>query len=379
MPGLLRLHRRGPVQRPRPELWRRFTIALRRALAKRAGLTLKDLRQHADDLLRQGRRIPAARRRPLPRRHPPRRTRRTRPPPPRPGPPPTLLTDAIRARRPRRHRRPRPRRRRPPARALRWGASSTSAPSPSTRRPHRPGRRRLHRQVRHQSRRMRRHPRPPHQPPRRPGRPRPSATTPAASSPNCLRLGALDELADLRLAALGPHARLPRPLLHQDPAATPPPSAPSAPPANTTRATNDITTGRLPLFDEDTVLVIADWQYAGQGPLRRRRSSSPPPSPAHAIGPRSTAERTAHDQAPAHRPRGRRSPGHLPQQALPTARLRRRRLDPHRRLPAHPRLRPERLHHPPDGRRPPDDQDRSSALRTSHRARSRRPSSATAS
>ncbi|MGW2214374.1 replication initiator [Nonomuraea sp. NPDC001684] len=27
----------------------------------------------------------------------------------------------------------------------------------------------------------------------------------------------------------------------------------------------DITTGRLPLFDEDTVLVITHWQYAGQG------------------------------------------------------------------------------------------------------------------
>ncbi|MFI7618261.1 replication initiator [Nonomuraea terrae] len=29
--------------------------------------------------------------------------------------------------------------------------------------------------------------------------------------------------------------------------------------------TEEITTGRLPLFDEDTVLVIAHWQYAGQG------------------------------------------------------------------------------------------------------------------
>ncbi|HEX4818433.1 MAG TPA: replication initiator [Nonomuraea sp.] len=28
---------------------------------------------------------------------------------------------------------------------------------------------------------------------------------------------------------------------------------------------NDITTGRLPLFDEDTVLVISEWQYAGKG------------------------------------------------------------------------------------------------------------------
>jgi hypothetical protein len=27
----------------------------------------------------------------------------------------------------------------------------------------------------------------------------------------------------------------------------------------------DITTGRLPLFDEDTVLVISEWEYAGKG------------------------------------------------------------------------------------------------------------------
>ncbi|MGW0807562.1 replication initiator [Nonomuraea sp. NPDC002799] len=27
----------------------------------------------------------------------------------------------------------------------------------------------------------------------------------------------------------------------------------------------EITSGRLPLFEEDTVLVIAHWQYAGQG------------------------------------------------------------------------------------------------------------------
>lgn len=31
------------------------------------------------------------------------------------------------------------------------------------------------------------------------------------------------------------------------------------------RRTEEITTGRLPLLDEDTVLVVAHWQYAGQG------------------------------------------------------------------------------------------------------------------
>ena len=43
MPGLLRLHRGGPVQRLSPELWRRFTITLRRTLARQAGLTGKAL------------------------------------------------------------------------------------------------------------------------------------------------------------------------------------------------------------------------------------------------------------------------------------------------------------------------------------------------
>ncbi|WP_285706039.1 replication initiator [Microtetraspora sp. NBRC 16547] len=29
--------------------------------------------------------------------------------------------------------------------------------------------------------------------------------------------------------------------------------------------TDDVTTGRLPLFDEDTVLVISEWHYVGRG------------------------------------------------------------------------------------------------------------------
>ena len=36
MPGLLRLRRRRRLERPRPELWRRTTIALRRQLARTA-------------------------------------------------------------------------------------------------------------------------------------------------------------------------------------------------------------------------------------------------------------------------------------------------------------------------------------------------------
>ena len=59
-----------------PELWRRFTITLRRTLARQAGLTGKALAAPGPGLLRQGRRIPAPRRRPLPRHHPARRPRR---------------------------------------------------------------------------------------------------------------------------------------------------------------------------------------------------------------------------------------------------------------------------------------------------------------
>jgi hypothetical protein len=80
----------------------------------------------------------------------------------------------------------------------------------------------------------------------------------------CLRLGALDELAGLRLAhwahMLGFRGHF------------------------STRSRNysttlgdiradrvafvrdeEISTGRLPLFDEDAVLVVAEWEYAGKG------------------------------------------------------------------------------------------------------------------
>ncbi|MFI0425223.1 replication initiator [Spongiactinospora sp. 9N601] len=80
----------------------------------------------------------------------------------------------------------------------------------------------------------------------------------------CLRLGALDDLTDLRLTAwahmLGFRGhvstrsrRYSTTLGH----------------IRADRATharnNEITTGRLPLFEEDTVLVVAEWQYAGRG------------------------------------------------------------------------------------------------------------------
>ena len=59
------------------QLWARFTIALRRALAAALGVPGRDFPRPRPALLRQGRRVPAPRARALPRRHPPRRTRRT--------------------------------------------------------------------------------------------------------------------------------------------------------------------------------------------------------------------------------------------------------------------------------------------------------------
>ena len=64
--------------RPTPaQLWARFTIALRRALGIALGVPVSGLLGPRQVVLRQSRRVPAARARPLPRRHPPRRTRRT--------------------------------------------------------------------------------------------------------------------------------------------------------------------------------------------------------------------------------------------------------------------------------------------------------------
>ncbi|MFB9832256.1 replication initiator [Actinoallomurus acaciae] len=51
-----------------PEPWHRFTDALRRRLAKLAGLTLSGAARTTSGLLRQGRRVSAKKRRPLPRR-----------------------------------------------------------------------------------------------------------------------------------------------------------------------------------------------------------------------------------------------------------------------------------------------------------------------
>ena len=182
-----------------PELWRRFTITLRRSLARQAGLTSKALAAPAPRLLRQGRRIPAPRRRPLPRHHPARRPRRTQHRPARLGHPRT----AHRRHRPGRQSRPHrnPRRPRPARPHPGLGARARHPAHHQHRGPDRHQGRRLRRQVRHQGRRMHRHPRPPHHPGRPARRPVPSASTPAAIIAECLRLGKLPALDGLRLAA----------------------------------------------------------------------------------------------------------------------------------------------------------------------------------
>ena len=78
----------------------------------------------------------------------------------------------------------------------------------------------------------------------------------------CMHLGA-HELAELG-SPVGPHARIPRPLLHPIPPLLHHPRQLRAAREHFARDT-EIITGRLPLFDEDTVLVISEWEYAGKG------------------------------------------------------------------------------------------------------------------
>ncbi|MFB4292941.1 replication initiator [Nonomuraea sp. ATR24] len=52
---------------------------------------------------------------------------------------------------------------------------------------------------------------------------------------------------------------------------------------------NDITTGRLPLFDEDPILIISEWEYAGKGhslgdALLAALAETSPSTPQHAVG-----------------------------------------------------------------------------------------------
>ena len=77
------------------DLWRRFTTYLPRHLARLAGRHPEDAARPGPHPLRQGRRVPGTRRRPLPRRHPPGRPRRGLPAPAGPVSTADLLCDAI--------------------------------------------------------------------------------------------------------------------------------------------------------------------------------------------------------------------------------------------------------------------------------------------
>ncbi|MET7459064.1 replication initiator [Nonomuraea sp. NPDC005501] len=80
----------------------------------------------------------------------------------------------------------------------------------------------------------------------------------------CLRLGAIEDLADLRLAQwahmLGFRGHFSTRSRHYGPTLGDLRAA-----REQHARDDDITTGRLPLFDEDTVLTVSEWAYAGKG------------------------------------------------------------------------------------------------------------------
>ncbi len=220
--------------------------------------------------LRQSRRIPGPRHRPLPRRHPPRRHRPWLPATTRP----LQRRPALRRHHPGRqdhhsHRR----------RASRTCTAQLRHPDrrPAHPRQHRPARHRtspvrasrsqLHRQIRHQE---------PHRP--RPARPaadnhlrheRPALLSPLQADDHH-RLAARLQARHRRppIPAMGPHARLRRPLPHQEPPLLrhlqPAPPGPHHPPPNPA-ASRRRTRSMGPPLDETVVLVIASWTYAGTG------------------------------------------------------------------------------------------------------------------
>jgi hypothetical protein len=81
----------------------------------------------------------------------------------------------------------------------------------------------------------------------------------------CLRLGTIGELADLRLTEwahmLGFRGHFSTKSRRYSTTLT----ALRAARLDHNRRHHEPTTGRLPLFDDDTVLVVADWRYAGHG------------------------------------------------------------------------------------------------------------------
>jgi hypothetical protein len=80
----------------------------------------------------------------------------------------------------------------------------------------------------------------------------------------CFRLGALDDMADLRLAQRAHMLGFRGHFSTKSRRYSTTLGALRAARAEHARG-EQITTGRLPLFDEDTVLVIAHWEYAGKG------------------------------------------------------------------------------------------------------------------
>ncbi|GGO77969.1 replication initiation protein [Nonomuraea cavernae] len=80
----------------------------------------------------------------------------------------------------------------------------------------------------------------------------------------CMRLGALPELTELRLTNWAHMLGFRGHFSTRSRRYSTTLGALRAARQHHTRDT-DITTGRLPLFDEDTILVISEWQYAGKG------------------------------------------------------------------------------------------------------------------
>jgi hypothetical protein len=81
----------------------------------------------------------------------------------------------------------------------------------------------------------------------------------------CLRLGSIGELADLRLAGWAHMLGFRGHFSTKSRRYSTTLGALRAARIHHNRREHEIATGRLPLFDEDTVLVIAHWRYAGNG------------------------------------------------------------------------------------------------------------------
>ena len=197
-----------------PELWRRFTITLRRTLARQAGLTNKAL---AAQLRVSFAKVAEYQRRGVVHFHA--IIRLDGPTGPDTAPPAwatvDLLTAAIAQAADTVHL-DTPAAPGLPARTLCLGTRARHPADHHHRGTHRYQGRGLRRQVRHQGRRVHRHPRPPHHP----SRPARRAARQRARPPphrHLLAPGQTPRTGRSSAGRLGAHARLPRPLLHQEP------------------------------------------------------------------------------------------------------------------------------------------------------------------